>query len=42
MIRLTGIGASEGISLGKALIYTDDKIDLKRIKNNTDVNMIKI
>ena len=29
MIRLTGIGASEGISLGKALIYIEDKIDLE-------------
>lgn len=32
MIRLTGIGASEGIALGKALIYTEDKIDLEKIK----------
>ena len=35
MIRLTGIGASEGIALGKALIYVDDKIDLDAMKLST-------
>ncbi|WP_392445301.1 phosphoenolpyruvate--protein phosphotransferase [Sneathia vaginalis] len=35
MIRLTGIGASEGISLGKALIYIEDKIDLESMKKSS-------
>lgn len=35
MIRLTGIGASEGIAVGKALIYVDDKIDLESMKLST-------
>ena len=35
MIRLTGIGASEGIALGRALIYVDDKIDLDAMKLST-------
>lgn len=35
MIRLTGIGASEGIAIGKALIYVDDKIDLESMKLST-------
>ena len=45
MIRLTGIGASEGISLGKALIYTDDKIDLESLKQSSlsvEAELIKL
>lgn len=45
MIRLTGIGASEGISLGNALIYTEDKIDLEKIKNSSlsvEAELIKL
>ena len=45
MIRLTGIGASEGISLGNALIYTEDKIDLESIKNSkmsSEAELIKL
>lgn len=45
MIRLTGIGASEGISLGNTLIYTEDKIDLESIKNSkmsAEAELIKL
>lgn len=32
MMRLTGIGASEGISIGRALLYTEEKIDMEKLK----------
>lgn len=35
MMRLTGIGASEGISIGKALLYTEEKIDMEKLKVST-------
>lgn len=35
MMRLTGIGASEGISIGKALLYTEEKIDMEKLRIST-------
>ncbi|WP_068268588.1 phosphoenolpyruvate--protein phosphotransferase [Caviibacter abscessus] len=32
MMRLTGIGASEGISIGRALLYTEEKIDMEKLR----------
>lgn len=45
MIRLTGIPASEGISLGKVLIYDTEKVDIEAIKVSTipaEAEMLKL
>lgn len=44
MMRLTGIGASEGIALGKALIYIDDEIVIpESIENhNIETELLKL
>ncbi len=35
MMRLTGIGASEGISIGKVLLYFEEKIDMESYRTST-------
>ena len=35
MMRLTGIGASEGISIGKVLLYFEGKIDMESYRTST-------
>lgn len=44
MIRLTGIGASEGISIGKVFIYLEDNIDLEEHKysKSTEFEFLKL
>ena len=35
MMRLTGIGVSEGISIGKVLLYFEEKIDMESYRTST-------